>query len=462
LKIAFHRTLRVPEDGRTHKLPASFGRFPVQNVAVYSKKLINSKNASLLDMARKGGVFFPIFQREAMWLSFSSPAGSEYKVRVFVGGVNVVTGKKWDDHTKSNSPYDEDEQDYILVPPQEHVDGIAVGNGIVRQFIAMPIGSGYSIEKQITGKEDVGGLQLEITAQNRHLHFYYRGRDIKWQENEESGRTTTPRTYGLRAGETINMMPPTYSAVPSPYSSITTPPYQTQASPTTRPMSQPPPQSPQQEPKVESWAMGLAAGGRLAQQIHLDTTPSAYRDTTPSATALLSVQLLNAVAYETLTGMLCPPTPITAKEYTEAGIPWFDTYVDKGRYSSAVQGGKAFDKIQSVSEIDGRGGPIHADTSVAASQKVACSSCRRNLCDCVLRPCNHAFCGGCVKERMVQYLPANVSVVQCLVCRAIAANVLGFSAPMALPGQEEWLLNTGADVVVKAGCFGKAVVFELE
>lgn len=204
--------------------------------------------------------------------------------------------------------------------------------------------------------------------------------------------------------------------------------------------------------------MGLAAGGRLAQQIHLDPTPTAYRWEGPTATALISVQFLNAVAYETITGILCPPTPITAKQYTEAGIPWFDTYQSHAKSSS---GGAAFDYVKSVSEIDSAG-DILPGTSVATTQKVACTSCHRNLCDCILRPCNHAFCGGCVRERMLQFSYANATVIRCLVCQAISTQVLGFSAPMALPGQEEWLPDTGTDVVVKAGSFGKGIVFELE
>ena len=53
------------------------------------------------------------------------------------------------------------------MPTQKYLDGIAVGQGTVRQFIAMPIGSGYSVEKQVTGKEDVGGMQLEIIPGNQ-------------------------------------------------------------------------------------------------------------------------------------------------------------------------------------------------------------------------------------------------------------------------------------------------------
>lgn len=33
---------------------------------------------------------------------------------------------------------------------------------MVRQFVAMPAGTGYNVEHQVTGKENVGGLQLEI------------------------------------------------------------------------------------------------------------------------------------------------------------------------------------------------------------------------------------------------------------------------------------------------------------
>jgi hypothetical protein len=54
-------------------------------------------------------------------------------------------------------------QDYIFVPGQKWLDGIADFNGIVRQFVAMPFGSGYSVESQITGKDAAGGIQFEIT-----------------------------------------------------------------------------------------------------------------------------------------------------------------------------------------------------------------------------------------------------------------------------------------------------------
>lgn len=54
-------------------------------------------------------------------------------------------------------------QDYVTIPDQLWLDGIASTQGRVRQFVAMPMGSGYTVESQVTGKDVTGGLQFEIT-----------------------------------------------------------------------------------------------------------------------------------------------------------------------------------------------------------------------------------------------------------------------------------------------------------
>jgi hypothetical protein len=132
--------------------------------------------------------------------------------------------------------------------------------------------------------------------------------------------------------------------------------------------------SKQAKKPVESWAMGIAAGGRLVQQIHGDMTLSTLRTKRPFATTLVSVQMLNAMAYEALTGMLCPPTPITPKKkkYVDSGTPWFDTYRS---HVQSAHSGLAFKEIESISELDSQEN-IDASTSVAASQRVACTVCR--------------------------------------------------------------------------------------
>ena len=150
LRISFHRTLRVPETRGTHDLPANLGKFPLFNVANYASRMPG-------DMAQKGGIFLPLYQREAMYIGFDSTSwglAPQYAIKVFVGGVNAISGKTWDQKS--------DKQDYIVVPPQRWLDGIATAPGVVKQFVAMPLGSGYSVEKQVTGKEDTGGMQIEI------------------------------------------------------------------------------------------------------------------------------------------------------------------------------------------------------------------------------------------------------------------------------------------------------------
>ena len=85
-----------------------------------------------------------------MWISLRSRV--PFAVQIFVGGVNAVSGE----------PIGEDEatmmrrlnlmekkksiQDYVVTPKQLWLDGIATDKGRVRQFVAMPLGSGYSVE----------------------------------------------------------------------------------------------------------------------------------------------------------------------------------------------------------------------------------------------------------------------------------------------------------------------------
>jgi len=58
------------------------------------------------------------------------------------------------------------------VPDQERLDGIVVGTEVVRQFVAMPLGTGYTIESQLKdGAPIKGGLQFEVVPLNTDLVF---------------------------------------------------------------------------------------------------------------------------------------------------------------------------------------------------------------------------------------------------------------------------------------------------
>src|SRR3954447_13822930 len=63
VSVTFHRTLRIPDDGGAYPLPPSLRPFPVRRVDDYAHEVPAA-------WREHGGVFLPMFQREAMWLSF--------------------------------------------------------------------------------------------------------------------------------------------------------------------------------------------------------------------------------------------------------------------------------------------------------------------------------------------------------------------------------------------------------
>lgn len=102
-----------------------------------------------------------------MWISFEATA--PFMVKIYAGGVNAISGEHHaeDRATKLRrlelNSRDESIQDYVVAGYQQWFDGFAVSPGVVRQFVAMPLGAGYTVEGQLTGRESVGGLQIEVT-----------------------------------------------------------------------------------------------------------------------------------------------------------------------------------------------------------------------------------------------------------------------------------------------------------
>ncbi|MER5452834.1 hypothetical protein ABT065_45765, partial [Streptomyces sp. NPDC002764] len=144
--VRFVRTLRLPETG-THPLPPGLGEFPLRRVADCPDTVPEAWRA-------RGGVMLPVYLREAMWLSFSG-ATEPAALQVGVGKVCAVSGRPWSDRL-SRKP-----QNYVVLPRQPWLDGINSGKGTVRQFVAVPLGLGATVEGQVTGEEVWGGVQLQ-------------------------------------------------------------------------------------------------------------------------------------------------------------------------------------------------------------------------------------------------------------------------------------------------------------
>ncbi|MGI8595475.1 MAG: hypothetical protein ACR2ML_14130 [Solirubrobacteraceae bacterium] len=147
--VTFQRTLRVPADGSTYPLPPGLGSLPVLPVDALGDR-------APAFMRERGGFFVPLYQSEALWLAFGGAWWKPNAVQVGVGGVNAISAEPWE------APLEADPQNYVVCPEQMWLDGINAGDGFVRQFVAVALGSGATVEGQLTGAEEVGGLQLRV------------------------------------------------------------------------------------------------------------------------------------------------------------------------------------------------------------------------------------------------------------------------------------------------------------
>lgn len=136
LAISFERTLRIPDDGKAYPLPPGLGLFPIRRLG--------------------DDYVIPMYQSEALWIAFEGAWWKPNAVKVGIGGIDALTGEAWSEELRG------DPQNYLVAPDQPWLDGINSGHETVRQFVAMPLGSGLTVEGQLTGEETVGGLQFVV------------------------------------------------------------------------------------------------------------------------------------------------------------------------------------------------------------------------------------------------------------------------------------------------------------
>lgn len=282
--VTFQRTLRIPDDGGTYPLPPGLGALPLRRVEDFADR-------APAEWRERGGVFIPMYQREALWLGFDGAWWRPNAVQIAVGRVNAVSGAAWEEKLSAEP------QNYIVCPDQPWLDGINAGDGFIRQFVAMPLGMGYTVEAQVTGKEEFGGVQL--------------------------------RVYDPKPGRFPDRAPRRKAVEPSVLS---------MASP------------------MAGAAMGLGAGGKIRQKIYPDSYGVDTWD--PENTGEVFVHIVNSEQYRALTGREAPPTPISAATYTEHGLPWFDLYDEQ--YGD-VATSATLSGVQSIREKETERGLTDAD-----------------------------------------------------------------------------------------------------
>jgi hypothetical protein len=287
--VAFQRTLRIPDDSRTYPLPPGLGRFPLYRVADFATRVP-------LEWQERGGVFIPIYQREALWLAFNAASWKPNAVKIALGGINAISGGH------EGGRLSADPQDYLVCPEQPWLDGIHTGAGSIRQFVAMPLGLGYTVEASLTGAERLGGLQITV----------FEPKPGKFSDIPPSAPAAGPdRRAGLRPGS------------------------------------------------IAAQAMGIGAGGEMKQKIYPD--PYGIDVWDQETYGRVFVHLLNSVQFAEITGIEPPPTPIDVQTYTAYGLPWFDLY-DEAKGDVAPS--ERLARVKTIAERETeRRGVVKADDS---------------------------------------------------------------------------------------------------
>jgi len=255
--VDFQRTLRIPDDGNDYPLPPGLGSFPLSKI--------------------DGKTVMPMYQAEAMWMSFYD---SSYPValKIGTGSINAVNGEKWSDGLLR------DPQSYVVLPEQPWLDGYCVEKGVIRQFVAVRLGDGYSTEEQLEGTEE-GGIRLEAVPVNPEIYF------------EKDLKDSLPKSLEdvLRA----EYEPPSFGDLCF---------------------------SLEDAAPCAAAGMGLGAGGRMKQDIYEDQWEAEDWDLEHALEK--RVEICDAVRWFDLMGQLPPTKPVTAKTYSDYGMPWFDYYRD--------------------------------------------------------------------------------------------------------------------------------------
>lgn len=301
--INFQRTLRIPDDNKTYNLPPGLGKFELSHVEDYIHNLPET-------WAKHGGIFFPMYQSEAMWLSFVSPSGRPFAVKIASGKVNAINGETWSD--KLNAKNNFTEQDYIVAPDQPWLDGFNVGKDVIAQFVAVPLSSGYTVEEQVTGKDEFGGVQIIV----------YPMKEAKYQELLKKNAQNYYR--GIHPdnlpGGAVYACASASSGFEGAFADF----------------------SLNSEPD-----MGLGAGGKMCQQIYLDQYGiDAWED----VGLRVFVHLANSVQYKAITNKDVPHSAPNTQSYAQYGYPWFDYYMDK----QTVSPSNILSKIDSIASMQAK------------------------------------------------------------------------------------------------------------
>jgi hypothetical protein len=217
-------------------------------------------------------LFVVMYQSEALWIGLNAAAWRPNAVLVLAGSVNVISGKVGDDRLSR------DPQNYVTCPKQPWLDGFNTDAGVVRQFVALPLGLGQTAEEQLSQGKPVGGLRIIV--------------------------------YDPKPGVFPDRLSPSVTELPKAAS-----------------------------------GMGLGAGGLVRQKIYPD--PFGLDVWDERTRTEVQVRILNTFEFRETTGRTPPAPMITVKQYSDAGLPWFQWYDE---HEADVASSQALSQLHTVGE----------------------------------------------------------------------------------------------------------------
>ena len=393
-KLEFQRTLRIPDDGKVHPLPAGLGCFPLRHVEDFSEGL---DEVTL----RRGGIMMPMHRSEAMWINFrgfssrSSGHAYPFAIKIAAGKVNALTGGAWSPALCA------EEQDYVVIPEQPWIDGFAISEGIIRQFVAERLGEGFSAEEQLTEKAEFGGLQiiaypmkadryLEVLSVREEERRAREAEALAWEQmrrikrlrelhsafSEFASRAHLAATASVATlaeiedsfraagedGATSDVPDPERLAAKQRLLLARWRAEVTQLANLTYDLEEPmlmmmedvycerPAFASMFDGRGPARKMGLGSGGQMRQAIYDD--PYGLDAWDQSAGSRCFVHLVDAAQWAEISGGPAPTEPPSQKDYEKKGLPWFDYYApEKG----ATPGSKILAGLKSWGSMYGRG-----------------------------------------------------------------------------------------------------------
>jgi len=354
LTLDFQRTLRLPDNDETHRLPPGLGAFPLREVDRYKDRVPPEWN-------KHGGIFLPMYQAEALYIAFKAGYAGDrrahypFAIKVAAGMRSAVTGEEWSAGLR--------EKDYMVAPKQPWIDGFCVEKGKIRQFVAAPLGQGWTVESQLSGKESFGGLQIEVFPMKREVYEArfpvmaqtFRGftRSRKGGgtgQSFEGGITTISESSG---GMTVNYSAFESSTVPigCAWGENVTKGAIALSDYTLDTRLNCDMERGTEETSAFMLAslnvdMGMAAGGQMTQAIEEDEFGLDVWDTENSERVY--VHLCNSLGYQIVTGEKPPYTPTPASVYGKYGVRWFEHYQEN---SKALEGSVLLANLQTLTEL---------------------------------------------------------------------------------------------------------------